>query len=250
MDGPDAGRVADDPTKAAAIAAYASTHTRLDGIDESAFEYFRTNFARHLPNSRRARLADLGCGRGELLRWLELQGFENLVGVELSPEQADIAERSTRAVIRRGDIESMLTDEDELDLVFAVDVLEHVPRARIVPVLTSVAASMAPGGLLVVQSVNATGPLHGSLLHGDLTHELAFTRRSLQQTGALAGLDLVACSEVRLPPGGALRTVRRLLWKVVRALYLLRWVIEVGPNFEDAVFTRDLIAVFQRPAQQ
>ncbi len=64
--------------------AYVSTHMKTvgtptaEGLARSA-ESYETIFRAHLPADRAASIADVGCGYGPLLHWLQQVGYKNSI---------------------------------------------------------------------------------------------------------------------------------------------------------------------------
>jgi SAM-dependent methyltransferase len=103
--------------------------------------------ARHAPPRRPdSALLDIGCGYGHLLA--RFANRYRLYGVELSEHAAAIARRRLdRALILRGDVQRGLPFGPKMDVVVAVNVIEHLddPKAGV----DAIAATLRPGGLCV-----------------------------------------------------------------------------------------------------
>ena len=102
--------------------------------------------------TRRA-VIDVGCGRGDLFRFLDDTGLNlNLTGVDLS---APSTERGIRFI--RGDILETPV-EQSFDAVISLAVIEHVPDVhRFVHRLCELCA---PGGLIVIMTNHEDGLLY------------------------------------------------------------------------------------------
>lgn len=116
-------------------------------------------------------VADLGCGRGELLAALAEAGVK-AVGVDANAEQA-------REVASRGhDVE--ITDlfdflagrgDGSLDVIVALHVIEHLDFANQVTLLTEAARVLKPGGGLILETPNPENLRVGAWkFHIDPTH--------------------------------------------------------------------------------
>lgn len=73
---------------------------------------------------------DVGCGTGELIRWLRFFGIE-AQGVEVSKDALDIAEPSIQPYVKEADIVKLPYEDNQFDLVVTFDVLEHIERGKI-----------------------------------------------------------------------------------------------------------------------
>jgi len=56
------------------------------------YDYY---FRKWLPESRDAAIVDLACGGGKLLHYFKQRGFSCITGVDISPEQVDLARQVT-----------------------------------------------------------------------------------------------------------------------------------------------------------
>jgi 2-polyprenyl-3-methyl-5-hydroxy-6-metoxy-1,4-benzoquinol methylase len=100
-----------------------------------------------------ARVLDVGCGDGHLLRAIAGAAGQplDLVGVELSAEAAAAAEARGVRVLR-GRIEEVALPPGGFDLVVMNQLIEHVRDPR--TVLERIGAALAPGGHLFLETPN------------------------------------------------------------------------------------------------
>jgi 2-polyprenyl-3-methyl-5-hydroxy-6-metoxy-1,4-benzoquinol methylase len=137
-----------------------------------------------LPTDRQARILDFGCGWGHQLLGLWCAGYRNLEGVEISPEQARIAQAGIggRARIYCIDGRDLLKDKKRAyDLITLNDVIEHVPPSSALPLLRSLWEAMDAGGRLVVRTPNSSSLLASYSRYIDVTHVAGYTEWSLMQ---------------------------------------------------------------------
>src|SRR4029079_6284828 len=99
---------------------------------------------------------DVGCGAGLLCEPLARLGAR-VTGIDASPEVIAVAREHAAAAglaidYRAGDVQAL---DGQFDLVTSLEVIEHVadPGAF----LKSLASRLAPGGLLILSTPNATG---------------------------------------------------------------------------------------------
>jgi 2-polyprenyl-6-hydroxyphenyl methylase/3-demethylubiquinone-9 3-methyltransferase len=107
------------------------------------------------------RVLDVGCGGGLMSEALAREGAQ-VVGIDASAGNIGAARRhaaadptvAARLDYRHGDPAQALQPGERFDLVLALEVVEHVDD---VPAfLAQVAATVAPGGLLVASTLNRT----------------------------------------------------------------------------------------------
>ena len=153
-----------------------------------------TSSPTYVPPDRDARIVDLGCGDGVLLHFLLEAGYRHVSGIDVSDEQIARAHGLGLFEARRGDIDTFLASADDrsLDVVLLIDVLEHLTREELFAVLDGVARVLSPGGVCIAHVPNAEGLYGMRVRYGDLTHEQAFTARSMSQAFATVGFQSTA----------------------------------------------------------
>ena len=98
---------------------------------------------------------DVGCGAGLLTEPLARLGAR-VTGIDASPEVIAVAREHAAAMAldidyRAGDVQDL---QGQFDLVTAMEVIEHVADAS--AFLKALAKRLAPGGLLILSTPNAT----------------------------------------------------------------------------------------------
>src|SRR3954452_11675477 len=102
------------------------------------------------------RALDVGCGAGLLAEPLARLGAE-VTGLDASPELIAVAREHARAGgleidYRAGDVKEL---KDQFDLITCMEVIEHV--AEPAAFVAALARRLAPGGLFILSTPNATG---------------------------------------------------------------------------------------------
>lgn len=96
---------------------------------------------------------DVGCGRGDLLRYIQQTGLASrLVGVDLSERSSDDGIEYIR-----GDILTAGIDE-QFDVVVSLAVIEHIPEVR--AFARRLLELCRPGGRVIVMTLNDSGMLY------------------------------------------------------------------------------------------
>src|ERR1019366_2158084 len=81
-----------------------------------------------LPPAKGVCCLDLGCGAGDQLMALQSLGFDNLIGVDIGPEQVAIAQNRGLCVVRADLLDYLNTCKQAFDLIFAFDIIEHFAK--------------------------------------------------------------------------------------------------------------------------
>ena len=95
-------------------------------------------------------ICDLGCGPGQIARYLHRQGVETL-GVDISPRMVEEARRLNPDIhFHQGDMLSLLDPDNSWGGIAAFYCIIHIPREQIVDALREMKRVLKPGGVLLV----------------------------------------------------------------------------------------------------
>jgi SAM-dependent methyltransferase len=202
-----------------------------------------------LPRDRSTPILDLGCGEGYFLHLMDELGYTDVSGVDLNPARVRLAQRlAPRARVCAGDARGVLADNPgRFGLITAFDVLEHVPKQEILPLLDLAAKALSRGGRVIIQTPNGESPWMGTVGYGDFTHECFFTPASLAQLLNGAGLTGFAVRECGPLGLGVKSFVRLLLWQFLRAAMLSWNLVETGMA-GSGICTRVFLATALKPS--
>ena len=202
----------------------------------------------HFPADRDAAVLDLGCGHGALLHFAREAGYRRLRGIDVSPQQVAVAHRLGIDGVEEGDLLAALAGlpDASQDVAVAFDVIEHFTKDELVGFVDAVGRVLKPGGRWIIHVPNAESPFGVAVRYGDMTHEQAFTRTSLEQLLRASGFSEVRCFESGPIAHGIKSAIRVGLWKLIR-LALRIWVAaETGDAGRRSLFTRNLLAVARK----
>jgi 2-polyprenyl-3-methyl-5-hydroxy-6-metoxy-1,4-benzoquinol methylase len=210
--------------------------------------YIRRLIRKHFPDDTDARILDLGCGSGTLLYFLREAGYENLSGVDTSPEQIEQARQLGIANVSRADVFTFLQTaaDGSYDTVAAFDIIEHLTKPELLHFADEVYRILASGGVWIIHVPNAEGCFGSRVRYADLTHEQAFTPASVEQLARAAGFRSSECFEDAPIAHGLKSMVRLLIWKTGRALLRLFLMAETGDTGRNAIFSQNLLALARK----
>jgi 2-polyprenyl-3-methyl-5-hydroxy-6-metoxy-1,4-benzoquinol methylase len=223
---------------------YASSfrNTKLD-FDErakicwgKAFDYY---FRGWLPKQNDAMIADLACGDGNLLYFFKRRGYTHTSGVDISPEQVQIAKQVNPGVVEADVIDFLETRPETFDLITGLDIIEHLQKDEILRFLDGCLTALKPGGRLILQTPNAESPWGNSIRYGDFTHEVCFSPDSLKSLMRLCGFHSIETREQGAIAWGYsfACSIRYLIWQVIRLGLKVYNLAETGHS-GSGVFTR------------
>lgn len=203
---------------------------------------------KYFPDDRDAAILDIGCGHGALLYFAREAGYRCLRGVDVSPQQVAVAHRLGIDEVEQGDLVVALADlpESSQDMVIAFDVIEHFTKDELIGFVDAVRRVLKTEGRWLIHAPNAESPFGAAVRYGDMTHEQAFTRTSLEQLLRASGFSTVECFESAPTAHGIKSLIRAGLWKLVRLAARLWMAVETGDIGKRALFTRNLLAVARK----
>lgn len=152
---------------------------------------FDANFAKHLPPPP-ASVLEIGFGQGATLWTLAKRGYSDLHGWDISADCVDRAQHAgIPAKIAHLDAVDALSSGEpgRFDAIIAKDLLEHLPRERLLEFLSGLYKALRPGGVFLARLPNMSNPLAVLLRYDDFTHRLGFTESSLRQVFVLGGFE-------------------------------------------------------------
>lgn len=204
--------------------------------------YRRYQLRGWLPAERSARILDVACGRGWLIHTFIEMGYNNVHGVDISPDQVAHAQQVTPNVTQGNILEFLAEHPREFDLITGFDIVEHLHKDEVIRLLDLSYRALSPGGGLILQTPNAAGPWGGYYFFNDLTHEVGFNTNLLSRLMRMVGFEEVSARECDPPLWGntAVSTVRAVLWRLLRLFFMAWSLIEIGTT-DARVFTRNLV---------
>ena len=168
------------------------------------------------PSDRNALIADVGCGQGAWLAWAASHGCKNLIGIDVSASELDLAQQLPNVkLIHEDAVVALRKHEGQFGLIHAKDLFEHLTKDEAIEFLRACHRALKPDGELWIYTFNAQAWFAGATHHGDFTHELAVTPASLAQVLRATGFTVLAV-QGRLPTPQTLGGLgRRLLFRVL-----------------------------------
>ncbi len=165
---------------------------RIDLLDlniDSKLAWFKQYIDRHYmqyiksfsPDS--THILDIGCSRGYSLHALYDHGFTHLTGIDLSHNDIEAA----KTILPQADFltsdafEYLEAHPATYDVILIKAVLEHIPKDKVLPLLSLIKRSLKPEGIVIIDVPNMDWIFSSHERYMDFTHEVGFTRESMAQ---------------------------------------------------------------------
>lgn len=182
-----------------------------------------------LPQDKSANIIDIACGGGQFLYFLQLQGYVNTQGIDISQEQLDVARKMGVKRLQKADFEEYLPDSlGKFDMIIANDIIEHLTKDEVLNFFDIIYNSLKSGGHVLISTLNSSGSFSGRNRYCDFTHEQGFTPGSLSQVLRVCNFkNIKVCGEE--PVIYDLRSfIRAVLWRVMKSIIKFYLIIERG----------------------
>jgi SAM-dependent methyltransferase len=201
-----------------------------------AYNYY---FRGWLPKDKDASIGDLGCGTGRLLYFFTQRGYSNLIGVDISPEQVQIAKQILSNVYEGNILDFLESHLNAFDLITGLDIVEHFYKDEVLRFLDLCFRSLRSNGRLILQTPNGESPFGACVRYGDFSHEVCLNPNSLARILHLSGFKEVEVREQGPIPFGysTVSTIRFAVWQAIR-IGLKFWNIAETGESGNGVLTR------------
>jgi len=159
-------------------------------------------YERLLSQDRNSKILDIGCGVGYFLHFLQVQGYQNIQGIDLSQQMISICNSNLyniHAEVAEA-FHYLKSHENHFDAVVANDVLEHIPKDQTIDLIASVYNALKDNGKFLLKVPNLGNPFASRLRYHDFTHEVGFTGHSLSQVLWLGGFRTINILPFPLSP--------------------------------------------------
>lgn len=124
-----------------------------------------------LPKIPEARVLDIGCGAGEFLNFLR-NNHVPAMGIDLDAHEVERANERGLTAVHAEAVEYLTHCNEKFAAISLFQVIEHVPPALIRPLIEACAGALAPGGALLIETINMRNPNAVNGFYTDPTHQV------------------------------------------------------------------------------
>lgn len=224
---------------------------RFQALDPRQYVgHYQAMFKNNLPAQLDAPILEIGAGLGKFVFFLKQTGYTHITAVDVSAELSDLANEhcGVQLTIVSDTLEYLHQQkENSFEAVFMLDVIEHLPKDKVIEYLLAVRRVLRPRGRLHVTTENMASPVGGRIQHYlDFTHEYNFSEVSLRQVLEIAGFSQIKFRTLSLRVTGVRSLLLWLAQKVLFGFYRLIYTIERPGLVRPTIFSKDLIVAAEK----
>lgn len=144
-----------------------------------------------LPETKEAKILDIGCGMGRFLLTLHELGYNNLKGIEISKSQFDVAKKSGLDIEMADIIKYFESHNTLYEAIYCFDVLEHLEKDNQIILLDQIYKHMSNSGMVVLRIPNALAPTAMLFRYEDFTHTISYTAKTIEFLCKNSGFEYI-----------------------------------------------------------
>jgi 2-polyprenyl-3-methyl-5-hydroxy-6-metoxy-1,4-benzoquinol methylase len=233
---------------------YANYHTTQSGrasltSAEALFEREKRQFEREIlpllhSASKTSGIFDMGCGSGSLLKGLKDAGYTNVIGMDLSEEQVNMAHEFGVSEVVLGDaMQFFRSSEEQFDVITGMDIIEHFTKDELVELLLLIQSKLKKGGMAIFRTPNMDAPIATAFAIGDFTHENYLNASSAEQVMLSCGFSNVRVVPSFMRVNGFMKEgLRGILYRLLN-LRLKLQLFATARSTQKVLFTPNLLIV-------
>lgn len=221
----------------------------IDNVDEKSIrslnEHYRIKFMPFLQSlNRQCNVLELGCGPGYLIEFLTMNGFDNITGIDISPEQITLAKSKGYNVINTDVLEYLRNNAITYDVIFALDFVEHFTKEELIELSNLIYTRLSVEGILIIRTPNGEGLFPNRIIYGDLTHHTIFNQNSLSQLLNYSGFTNFIFIENSPVAKNLKGLLRKIFWQIIKLPLNFIKIVETGAG--QKLWTQDFICVAKK----
>lgn len=220
---------------------------------EKMVDYYKFNFFHILPENKDIQILDVGAGFGFLIYALNRAGFNNVRGIDISPQMVMIATSKGLNVELVEDSKEYLEKHNgEFDIIFALDVLEHIPVDNQIDFLKSIYNALKDDGKFICTVPNANSSFASRWRYIDWTHHCSFTEHSLEFVLLNSGFKKVRVQEIeffkkpKYPFIIRKSVIHWLMFKTFRFFRRLEAIAELGIQGKTIPLSLNIMGIAEK----
>ncbi|MCC6721826.1 MAG: class I SAM-dependent methyltransferase [Bacteroidia bacterium] len=194
------------------------------------------------PKNKNVEILDIGSGIGSLIMAAKENGYNNIIGIDISAEQVMIANKLGVGEVTEGNLNDLINkSEKKFDLITGMDIIEHFSKDELVELIIKLKKLLSENGMVIFRTPNTDAHLGTVFANGDFTHECLLNKSSALQLMKSCGYKNIEVLPSNISMKNSFKEVlRAILWFFVK-LFLKVSLFSTARTWHQVVFTPNLI---------
>lgn len=137
------------------------------------------------------KIVELASGPGIFLSYLKNKNIDNFTGIDQADDYINLCREQNLNVVQ-ADVLTWLDQQElnSLDVIVAIDFVEHLDKQTFVELLDKIYKALKPGGIFIARAPSGDSPFFGQNFFNDITHQSVFTTIATRALVQMCGLNL------------------------------------------------------------
>lgn len=158
------------------------------------YQFWKEHYISHMPSDKNSKIIELGSGLGNNLHALGSLGYKNVTGVEICEGSVELCKKYGLDVIQSDIISFLDENKNYYDVVILHHVLEHFTRTEALELLQKIKNILTENGIVLIAVPNGWNLFAAGALSNDITHEVLYSRNSLNSILQFSGFNTICFS--------------------------------------------------------
>lgn len=209
--------------------------------------YYRKNYLKHLPKDKKIKILEIACGMGQFLYFLNKEGYKNISGIDLNKKNIEQCKKIGIKNVIKADMYNYISklSNNKFDVIIMNDIIEHIPRERVIKYLSNIRTKLKEGGVLIIKTVNCNNVYGLSSYFSDFTHVVGYTSEKIRHVSLLSGFKECKVYNLYLYTNIFIVDLFfnipfKIIYKIKRLLFYL------NGRKTDNVFSKNLLAIIRK----
>lgn len=206
--------------------------------------YINYNFKSFIPLPKESKILEIGPGLGEFIYLLNKNKYFQIDIVDNDKDIRDYISKKFKIVNAYQPKELAITKK--YDLIFLLQVFEHIPKKKYREYLNFLYNHLNKKGKIILTVPNGGNPLSTVERYSDLTHESIFTENSLRELPNYADLSncKIKIQPYKIPPTNIINIIRIFFQKILHLL--LKLVLIINGGVYTQIYTPNITAIITK----
>jgi len=209
-------------------------------------KYYQVNYQSFLPDDKKAKILDFGCGPGYILQFLKNAGYLNLYGADINVSDSwnELKAAGMQLEQFENAAEYLKSIAGKFDFVIVKDVIYYFKDEEVVSIMQLIKKTLKLGGKILFDIINGSVITGSFTKHKDIDIRLVLTEHSMVTLIDRCGMKLEHLKGNVISVTG----IRSLLYVVLNSIQRLRlkllYFSERGWDEQNPkIFSKKIIAI-------